>query len=393
LLEGYIWRTTGNPRLHFLANRRKPDATYLAKNFWDGPIFFLTGVSPRVPKKAKTRKTSPTAIPFHSPYSEITPDETTLGRPTIQDRFLVGSRNQWVSLLESYWADIGWELISIRNRRKSSIQGVSKALEPLQGAPHNPGIAAPFFRESFEEAVPAEIRETRSRSDKLGALINSSEAKFQQQQRSCTEANGALAFAKTENLAEIQEEIVTRSAALLDLESKHKTLLAKRDSLYTKSQGQEAFIYRSELLDFLRSGRYAVSPRNIANAVAGLPVMKWRQSFYRCSGMPIDLEECREYCVYKIFATICHRQPVNLKGAPIAFFQTEIPRLPKKYGHARQFLLDNWYDLRAAIEECWETKRIRASIPFVLASIFILNVMQPKNPAERIIADRNKLIG
>ena len=48
----------------------------------------------------------------------------------------------------------------------------------------------------------------------------------------------------------------------------------ERNALYKKLHDEEGFIFRIELLDFLRPRRYAVSPRSLANALASLLTMK-----------------------------------------------------------------------------------------------------------------------
>jgi len=48
--------------------------------------------------------------------------------------------------------------------------------------------------------------------------------------------------------------------------------------------------YSEALCAFLRSGRYRENPRNIANAMAGLPYMGWKRSFDICSSHPSQLD-------------------------------------------------------------------------------------------------------
>lgn len=343
---------------------------------------------PQIKKTPKGRKLG--KAPLFSPFSTPT-ERPKRGRPTIQDNFLLGARNAWISLLEETWPEIGWHLLCIRDRRKSTIENIRKAFEPVKAKPHNPGLAAAFYRESSESATPADIRRNRKHLSELDGEINQTEAKYREQQRSCQEADAALKMASPSEIGTIQDEGTRRLKGLLQLEDELKRLFLERDALYMKTQDQEAFAYRSELLDFLHSRRYAINPRKLANALAGLPLMKWRQSFVRCSGITFDLEARREYRVFEVFSSICSRQSDRLKDPPLELFRAELLRLPKKLGYTRQFLWDNWHDLRAAIDECWKSEHAPASIPFVLTSLFIRNVMRQKNPAERILADRDKL--
>jgi hypothetical protein len=68
------------------------------------------------------------------------------GRPTIPDNFLLGARNAWAFLLEECWAEIGWPLLCIRDRRSSTIEDIQKIFAPVKLKPHNPGIAAHLYR-------------------------------------------------------------------------------------------------------------------------------------------------------------------------------------------------------------------------------------------------------
>jgi hypothetical protein len=109
--------------------------------------------------------------------------------------------------------------------------------------------------------------------------------------------------------------------------------------------------------------------------------------------MPFDPEARREYRVWEVFSKIWRRQFKESKDPPVDLFRVGLLKLPKKLGYTRQFLWDNWHDVRTTIEECWKSAHPPASIPFVLTSLFIRNVMRQKNPAERILADREKLEG
>jgi hypothetical protein len=57
--------------------------------------------------------------------------------------------------------------------------------------------------------------------------------------------------------------------------------------------------YAEELWDFLVSGRYHGDPRQIANAMAGVPMLSWRRSFDLCgqspSSLPIYVQAMRDY--------------------------------------------------------------------------------------------------
>jgi len=313
------------------------------------------------------------------------------GPKTIPDNFLLGNRNGWISLLEEYWPEIGWPLECIRNRRSSTIEDVQKAFLPLKEKP-NSGMAARFYQDSTEVADAREMRKNRKQLSKLDKEIPQIKSKRDEQQWACRDAEAAVKEASPNDKDKVQAEAHSRKECLLQLEVNLNRAEEERNALYKKLHDEEGFIFRTELLDFLRSRRYAVSPRSLANALAGLPTMKWRQSFARCSAMIEESYVKLPYLVFLAISRMWDRRPKEFRRAPVDFFQGEAIKLPKKYGEARDQLCENWRDLRLAIEECWKAKHPAASIPFVITGIFIKNMRQQKGALERVLAAREKLV-
>ncbi len=184
----------------------------------------------------------------------------------------------------------------------------------------------------------------------------------------------------------------SRQRRLVKLEGDLRKLQSERETLDIKVRDQQAYVSLSELLDYLHSGRYAVNPRNLANALAGVPQMRWRQSFARCGGMPFNQPRL-DYAVFETISDVWCRRTEEFGEAPVEFFRAGILRLSKKLGYTRQFLCERWHDLKLAIVECWKSKQAPASIPFVLTSIFMRNTTRQKDAAEQILAERDKLDG
>jgi hypothetical protein len=149
-------------------------------------------------------------------------------------------------------------------------------------------------------------------------------------------------------------------------------------------------VYASELLDFLQSGRYALNPQSVANALAGLPRMRWRQSHLRCSPMPLNQPRLH-YQVLEVIRKMWNRRRGESKESLIEFFETQLPKLPKKLGYTRDFLLNNWRDLKFAIQECLNSKHEDGEAPYILTSVFMRNTRNQKNPLERMLTEQEKL--
>ena len=312
------------------------------------------------------------------------------GRRTIPDNFLLGARNDWAALLEESWSEIGWPLLQIRERPTSTIDDVRKAFQPVKEKPHNSGLANAFYRETVETATPAEVYRDRVRLGELQGEILRVEAKLTEIERHKLEIDAVLKTAGPEYVDTVREEIARRQEALAQLQSDINRLTSEERGLDKKSMDQEAYVYASELLDFLQSGRYALNPQSVANALAGLPRMRWRQSHLRCSPMPLNQPRLH-YQVLEVVRKMWKRRRGESKGSLVEFFKTQLPKLPKKLGYTRDFLLDNWRDLKCAIEECLNSKHEDAEAPYILTSVFMRNTRNQKNPLEKMLAEQEKL--
>jgi hypothetical protein len=267
---------------------------------------------------------------------------------------------------------------------------VRKAFQPIKAKPHNPGLANAFYRETVETATPTEVHRMRVRVGHLRARILHLQAQLDETERSKREIDAVLKTASSEYIDTVQEEITRRQEALDQLQTDVNRLTADEHDLDKESMDQEAYVYASELLDFLQSGRYALNPQSVANALAGLPRMRWRQSHLRCSRMPLNQPRLH-YQVLEVIRTMWKRCHGESKESVIGFFETHLPKLPKKLGYTRDFLLTSWRDLRLAIEECLNGKQEDGETPYVLTSIFMRNTRNQKSPLDRMFAEQEKL--
>jgi hypothetical protein len=320
------------------------------------------------------------------------------GRPTIPSNLLLGNRNSWLHLLEECWPEVGWPLHCIRKQRTATIDDIQRVLKPLMGKP-NGGLASAFYRDSFEACTTRDIRANNKILSKLHSRILATQALRDTQDRLCREVDmalkqsGELPITNPKVNEAIQVEVTRRKEALANISEKLRILEGELAALEKKVLDQESYVYRSELLDFLHSrGRYAVEPVPLANALAGLRQMRWRQSYVRCSKM---LNNSEPHLWYRTIATIRRiwkRRDKDFSEAPVEFFRNSLVKLPKKSGYVRQFLWENWRGLRLAIEEGWNSKHPAESIPFILTAKFIQNLSRPKSAVEQVLATQEKLM-
>jgi len=318
-------------------------------------------------------------------------EKTKRGPRTIRDNFLLGNRNAWTELLEQSWLKIGRSLLRIRDKRTSSIEDVRKAMEPVKGMPHNSGLATPFYRETLEPAKPSDVLKIQKQVGDLDAEIIRLQAKRDEAFRSCLSADAAMKMSSPEDKDVIQKEALSRLQLMLQLADDFNKLGMKREALRKQWLDQETYIFQSELLDFLLSRRYAVNPRNLADALAGLPGMRWRQSFARCSDMEFNTPT-RDYQVFELISEISTRLSEEIKE-PLEFFRASLLKRSRTSDYTRQFLRDHWRDLRHAIKECWNLRvGDTGEFPFVLSSIFMRNATRQKDAKEQLLSDREKVV-
>jgi hypothetical protein len=135
-----------------------------------------------------------------------------------------------------------------------------------------------------------------------------------------------------------------------------------------------------------------MEPLSIANALAGLPMMGWRQSYDRCSAMPYDSQSHLWYRVFKTIEEIWRQQPGST-AVSAEFFKSKLKKLRNKHGYVRDYFWRNWRDLRLAIEECGKLNYSASEMPFVISHLFIGLVSSQKTFAEQLLADKEQITG
>ena len=160
--------------------------------------------------------------------------------------------------MEESWPEIGWPLLQIRKHRTSTIDDVRKAFQPVKSKPHNAGLAAPFYSETYEVATPTDVRRNRIRQDELQGQLIHLRAKVDEVQRSVWEIDAALKNAGPEHTSAIETEIAKRRQELVQLQTDFNRLTSEEKNLGAKCSDQEAYVYAFQLLVFLRSARSTV---------------------------------------------------------------------------------------------------------------------------------------
>jgi hypothetical protein len=304
------------------------------------------------------------------------------------DGFLVGSRNAWVGFLERCWPIIGSQILSIAQQPASTIEDIRQAFLPGKEHPFDSGVATHFYRERIQQGTPADVVATGMRFDTLDAEILQVTADKEKVERACRDVEAALRLATDEDERDqVRAEGQYRKERLDQLDAKLAELQRTKAALEETLRDQQAYVSRSEMLDFLRAGEQPVDPRHIANAIAALPRKSWRESVALCSPIPFDAYLQHEYQVFLTISSILNDHSGDLDGQPIEVFRKKLPLLPPETP-GRRFLGQNLSDLRLAIEEA---ANLGPLDPFSLTRVFLARAMRQKNPLEKLRADRERL--
>jgi hypothetical protein len=312
------------------------------------------------------------------------------GRPTVPDNFLLGARNSWLYYLEEAWPEIGLPLLNIRKAGIGTIEDIQKIFEPVQSK-DNCDHGKAFLHGSPQPVEGKELRRTRIRNSALSYEIQEMQSQHSELLRSCVEAENTLRHVDEQEKEIVQTEIKRRKESLLQLEEGLRQAESKSNKLNKVVLSAETYWYCSQLLAFLSGKkRYAVTPIKLANALAGLPQMGWRESFIRCSKMQRCSSARLPYRVVQVVSCIWRGKPRGLEAAPTEFFRAKILELHKKDDDIRETLRRAWRDLRLAINECWN-QHSDSFAPFAISSAFLRNRLRSKTAAERILDEREAI--
>jgi hypothetical protein len=282
------------------------------------------------------------------------PREKRLGRrKALSDGELWGDRNAWLDMLQKSWAHIGWEI-----GRAKSVQQLRRAFLPVQDYS---GRLQFFVRPSISKASTQMARLTQRRLGHLNERIRLGYEQERALHERLERAKNALQQAKDESeTAQIKSICQDRDHALQASSANYEKLQQEERDLRDQMMNQWAYIAQSELLAFIHSHRYTINPVNLANAMAGLPNMGWRQSTKRCQKLEKPLGPGFGYLTVKLIERVNNK---SSKKKFLVILEADLKKQPKR-NFAAQEMKKNWYYLRAAIKEVLQQKIHPGKIPY-----------------------------
>jgi len=252
------------------------------------------------------------------------------GRPPLDNDLLLGRRDTFVGVLESSWADIGWSL-----KKARSIRNVREALIPLRGY----ALAYPldlFLEEAPVEASAPEMRAIRRGAWEAARAAREASEDYDKQLQLVNEAKAALAQAEgqPDTRKIVMAELEKRQQKQDRFATELKEASERRDALDRELHKTQAFIAQTELLKLVKSKRYVFTPRNLANAMAGLPYIGWRQSIKRCAKFPCQSAVSINYQVFELVAHVLRDRRPKSSRQTLELFRAELPKLGRKHKRA-----------------------------------------------------------
>ncbi len=208
----------------------------------------------------------------------------------------------------------------------------------------------------------------------------------------CQELKRRLQLPNPKLLKIAKDELNKRQEKFRLVKATLDKAVSEREALEKKLADQEAYYARAQLLEFIRSGRYAHTPRNLANAIAGLPYMGSRQSYERCSRLECRLTPDLNYRVFEVFTRIWHRRDSRDSKAVLELFRRGIASLPNREGNVRDHLKVHWRYLKQAVEEFLKTKAKPhpRAVPYVITANFVRNLSKPRSALDHLLAEKER---
>jgi hypothetical protein len=334
---------------------------------------------------------------------------TSGGRPTVDDFWLSTHRNALVDMLSCWWGEVGWELTRATTREE-----LRAAIEPLREHPNRHRISR-LLLVSSDSATAEQIREERQVNAKLIAAIYEASATERKCEELVRQAEIAVGPASQDEMEAVLAHLSKRKIDLQTANSVHAVASAEQQAHEKKLEQMEAGYAQHELLMFIDkrfvNGRYARNPRNVADAMAGLPYTQgvhfmgtW-QSYERCSKLFSP-----PHYQYQMFETTqsIWKKLQKSKLPAVEFFHQEIVKLPKTVvvttldpvtkkevqskseNLVRYTFLENWSIWSLAIKKGVGSEVERERMPFVIFSNFKKVQSDPKTYVHLVLGTPEK---
>lgn len=313
------------------------------------------------------------------------------GRPiSIDDDTLLSARAYLIWLFEETWYDVGEHLPWIK--KPSDVLNAITSWDNPNLSIRNEFIPKTLLRPS---SIPVTQKWLTAKRDEL-AKLNVAVSAASDKREKCRESLETAQRAMSDNLSErdkaaVADQIAKRAQRLSDAKTEYDALDKLQVEVQRLVHDGEASFARNEFVKFIESNRYRLTPLNLANALAGLPFIGWRQSVNRCQKHPCTRPEGKSIQIFKTIERIvksCVRRADLGKHAELWLKN----RRTKKSDGASA-LREKWYYLSWSIKTVLESDpRIPTrNLPFAITREYWNRIRLPSN-VDRLFEEEERIV-
>ncbi len=291
-----------------------------------------------------------------------------------------------MQIFEGAWGEIGWEL-----QRCKKTEDFIRIFNPLAG----PGswirdVILIFCRPSSEPASTVALRKVRAERRALAEPIRTADESNRRAEEQLHQVNWALDQARKSSRRIVKRARKKRRKETWKAAQQYRTLSNSERRLETRLRDLEASFARQELLRFLRSKRYALTPLNLAGAAAGLPYMGWRQSMRRSTKTPSTIANGLTYQIFKSIRYLAERASKKAENVLVTDFREGIPLLPSRYQLPKAELAEKWFYVERAIRQAYRAKPHPKALHFEITKRYLKQI-QSQSQVDMVLAEQAKL--
>jgi hypothetical protein len=301
----------------------------------------------------------------------------------LSDSELHHRRDQLVQIFEGSWSEIGWEL-----QRCKKADDLIRIFTPV-------AVPGTWFREAMiifcrpsqEPASGATRRKVRAEWLALAKPMSAAEESHRRAEERLRQVNWALTQAHGSSRRIVKRARKKRRKEAWKATLQYRTQYNDERRLETRLKDLEASFARQELLHFLKSKRYALTPLNLAGAAAGLPYMGWRQSMRRSAKAPCIIATGRMYQIFKAIRYLTSTANRKTENGLVITFEDSIPSLPSRYQLPKTELAEKWFYLERAIRKAYRTKLHPKALPFEITKQYFKQ-LQSQSQVDMVLAEQ-----
>lgn len=300
------------------------------------------------------------------------------GRPiAIDEASLVNQRDQLLTLFETTWEHVGDRLPWIKKPAE-----VLEAIEPWKkdNRHNHTYVAQVLSRPSTVAASASDLAELRRQRNQANISEYETRTRLDEFRKGLETAERAFSPGLSESdKTKVQDQISRRREKFAQAEAEHATASSRQKQVQDRLLDAEASFARSEFVRFCRSNRYELKPLNIANALAGLPYIGWRQSAMRCKKHAAPGVDGQSIQIFRTICKIVDSCTRRLELIQHAEAWLRDKRNVKSLG--AQELQKKFYYLRWAIKTALEAEsRVTTrELPYAIAREYWKRVGRPSN--------------